>query len=306
MGHYRFNTLADPNPTTFTQVSDVFANGGIVEVNNQGYQPTNFTETVDGKITPFDGNVTLADGWQGYGTLINQSGERVGIAYDTNDYSQGERMWTMVNGQASLTTFDDNPRSLSDTGYVTGAKNDLSVGFLLTPSGSHTTFTIPGALYMDPTGVSTNGIVVGNYYVPAASGLGRDIKGFERTPDGQIKTLTVLAPEAANAPFPGTATVNAVNASGWIVGTFSDGVQQHGFLIDPKGQETQLDAPNAYNTYINTINDEGEIGGFYTNPGDTSAGHGFIADSPKAPIGPGTTLGDDNDHMLGKVVLKLS
>jgi hypothetical protein len=55
---------------------------------------------------------------------------------------------------------------------------------------------------------------------------------------------------------PGAASTFAlgINDAGQIVGSYSDGARDHGFLLDTDGSYTTLDAPGAIHTYAYGIN----------------------------------------------------
>jgi len=74
-------------------------------------------------------------------------------------------------------------------------------------------FDVPGAAGTSPSAINDSGVIVG-YYQTVNSSNEATFQGFERTPDGQIITLT----------YPGTAEDNnyarGINSAGLIVGTY--------------------------------------------------------------------------------------
>ena len=101
-----------------------------------------------------------------------------------------------------------------------------------------------------------------------------------------------------------------INGPGAIVGLYFDNVffSEHGFLRDPDGKFTTIDAPNAaQGTVAWSINPHGTIVGQYTDAGGVS--HGFVRtpdgkyatiDAPHAGTNPGqgTIAGDINQRGL--------
>jgi probable HAF family extracellular repeat protein len=74
-------------------------------------------------------------------------------------------------------------------------------------------------------------------------------------------------------PAGSTTIANAINASGQIVGTYSMGVREHGFL-DSNGAYTTVDDPLGTSlTSASGINASGQIVGFYA---DASGDHGLL------------------------------
>ncbi|MFL5237477.1 MAG: hypothetical protein ACJ8EL_07715, partial [Rhizomicrobium sp.] len=65
-----------------------------------------------------------------------------------------------------------------------------------------------------------------------------------------------------------------INADGTIAGYFGDGnFVNHGFLRAADGTLTTFDVPGAVSTVANSINDNGEIAGYYN---DNAGTHGFL------------------------------
>jgi len=89
-------------------------------------------------------------------------------------------------------------------------------------------FDVPGAAATWPSAINDAGVIVG-YYQTVNSSNEAIFQGFERTPDGQITTLT----------YPGTAEYNnyarGINAAGLIVGTYfnAGGDNQDTFTTEP-------------------------------------------------------------------------
>jgi len=65
-----------------------------------------------------------------------------------------------------------------------------------------------------------------------------------------------------------------INARGDIVGQYSAGGSNHGFLLDKEGSFTTIDVPGASSTSALGINPRGDIVGDYSAGGIS---HGFLA-----------------------------
>jgi hypothetical protein len=58
-------------------------------------------------------------------------------------------------------------------------------------------------------------------------------------------------------------SITAINSSGVVVGYFSDGKADHGFVLETRGVVTLLEAPHATSTIPNGINAKGQVTGLY-------------------------------------------
>jgi probable HAF family extracellular repeat protein len=137
-------------------------------------------------------------------------------------------------------------------------------GFQL-DNGSYTTLHVPGSTATWAYGINHSGQIVGYYYDAAGfHGFLLD-NGSYATLDlpGSVSPqyLAYYATELRPPPL-------GINNSGPIVGGYSDGSTNHGFLLD-HGSYTTLDTPGSTD-----INDAGQIVGSYTDAGGT---HGFLA-----------------------------
>jgi hypothetical protein len=112
---------------------------------------------------------------------------------------------------------------INPAGVVAGAANDSScrgnVGFVRTPDGKITTFSVPGGSSPTPVAINPAGAITGFSF-------GSEPSGFVRTPDGAIIQFGV--PSAA-LTWP-----TGINPAEAIIGFYYDasGVQ-HGFLRLP-------------------------------------------------------------------------
>jgi hypothetical protein len=66
-----------------------------------------------------------------------------------------------------------------------------------------------------------------------------------------------------DAPQATLTSITAINSSGVVVGYFSDGKADHGFVLDTQGVVTVLEAPHASSTIPNGINARGQVTGLY-------------------------------------------
>src|SRR5438477_7728797 len=84
--------------------------------------------------------------------------------------------------------------------------------------------------------------------------------------------------DVPGSSFP-SGTMNGLNDSGQIVGSYLDANGTHGFLLE-NGNYTLLDLPGSTSTYASGINASGQIVGYY----EDAAGHryGFLLDKDSA------------------------
>jgi len=138
---------------------------------------------------------------------------------------------------------------------IAPATRDLPAGF------STQTFIIPGtSSLVEPSGISSNGLVTGRYVdVNARS------RGFLRQTSGATLTFAV---DTAVDTFPG-----GVNSTGRTVGSWTDSTgRYHGFIRESNGSIASYDVPGASRTELFDINDAGVIVGRYTDASGTVQG----------------------------------
>lgn len=198
-------------------------------------------------------------------------------------------------GAGTTSNFGTFPRSINDTGAITGHYTDanrVSHGLLRTPQGDFIAFDVPGAgtaggsgFGTFPESINDAGSVTGRYI--DANGVNH---GFLRTPHGDIITFDV--PGAGTAAGSGFGTFpESINDAGAITGHYTDANSVwHGFLRTPRGNIMTFDAPNGHTvadslsgTFPDGINDAGSITGYF---GGTPMSHGFI----RTPAGDITTF----------------
>lgn len=141
-------------------------------------------------------------------------------------------------------------------------------------------------------GINTFGTITGVYITPDSVQ-----HGFVRLPGAKDKNILKFdSPGAGTQPWHGTVP-QAINIMGAVVGFYiNDANETHGFLRAWDGKITALDAPDAgtgsaidpatgsttfFGTFPETINDFGEIGGYYIDV--SGIYHGFVRD-PRGKI----------------------
>jgi uncharacterized membrane protein len=140
--------------------------------------------------------------------------------------------------------------------------SDVNHGFLRDTSGNITTIDYPGQGATGVAGISSSGVMVGNYSLIN----GAPIHGFLLS--GGVFT---------NIDLPGSTqtTVNGISPSGrFIVGTFKDAAGlEHGYVLSGGVYKT-IDFPGASYTFPSGVNNRGQIVGFDDAGGQT----GFLLD----------------------------
>ena len=113
--------------------------------------------------------------------------------------------------------------------------------------------------------------------IPALCVLGLVASSQAQGADATLSAFTYLngtftlihVPGAINVPgvpASGDVAVGGINNLGQIVGGFYDATgRPHGFL-DTNGVFTTINFPGAYSTFVEGINDSGEMAGYYTTP----------------------------------------
>lgn len=197
--------------------------------------PHGFLRFPDGRIIPFD-----APG-AGLGHGLNQGT----AAYSVNDFG-------VIAGQ-----FQD--------------PNYLYHGFVRRPDGSFTTFDANGA----GTGVNQGTLAFDINLEGATAGIYIDgsgiYHGFVRSPRGESTTSI----DPPNSVFTYVCEETCLNVRGAITGFYVDSNGQHGFLREPDGTITPIDAPGAVEgTTAASLNAEGTITGYLLDSNGT--GHGFV------------------------------
>ena len=197
---------------------------------------------------------------------INNAGQIVGSFSDatgTHGFLDTRGSFTTVNvpgatGQRGTTAYAINDRRQIVGAFSSTVEVATYSGFLKTGS-NFTTLNVPGARNTVATGINDAGQIVGQY----------DNAGY-------LYAKGVFTP--LNVGYVDIATINNV---GQIAGTFDDATGQHGFLLTGSDL-TIIDVPGASNTYVQGINDFGEVVGYW-NVNGVAGSHGFVAVSTPEP-----------------------
>ena len=177
--------------------------------------------------------------------------------------------------------------SINNQGVITGQFEDPNLvfhGFVRYADGTFATFDAPGAgtgAFQGTFGnsISQEGVISGNY-----TDANYVYHGFVRDQEGNITTFD--APGAgmnANASPQGTypCLETCTNSAGAITGFLYDaGYALHGFVRQPDGEITTVDAPRAatgafLGTVSGSINTEGTLAGYLVD--SNNAYHGFVS-----------------------------
>lgn len=177
--------------------------------------------------------------------------------------------------------------SLEISGFYVDA-NDVRHGFLRAANGTFTTLDVAGA-GAGPTqgtiagGLNGNGGIAG-FYVDASAvfhGFTRNAKGVIDAPINDPNATTVAGKKGA--AFGGT-LAHSFNTLGDVAGIYTDAnLVFHGFLIDPNGAFTNIDAPGAAaaglfrGTILTNMDGATDITGTYSDPNGVN--HGFVIPS---------------------------
>ena len=215
----------------------------------------------DGKFTSFDPpGSTFTQGFD-----INAAGDIVGFYTDADNIEHGFLLsggrFTAIDPPGSGAGFN-RAVGLNAKGEIVGvyAKGGVSYGFLLS-GGRFTDIVYPGATATVPCGITDQGEIVGRWNDAAGTrrgfrlsqgrfitfefpggqatltGFGRltnsgDIVGPYLDARGRTKGFLFSGGRYTSLDVPGSTATNAydINASGQIVGTYSDAAGTHGFV----------------------------------------------------------------------------
>jgi hypothetical protein len=134
-----------------------------------------------------------------------------------------------------------------------------------------TLFDVPGALNTHPEAVNDHGVIVGLYDVPQGT------RAFIREPDGSFQSFDY--PGLASPTTFGLGVNNRRDIVGFFLAPASrpSGAAAHGFLRRSDGVFTQIDYPDAADTFLHGINARGAmVGSFADTNGATRS---FIRES---------------------------
>jgi probable HAF family extracellular repeat protein len=218
---------------------------------------------------------------------INGPGQYVGNYQDTSGNTHG-----FISVGNTLQTFDlpsssvTSVNGISNNGKLVGVGPTDLVGFSFSngtftpvqaPTPPNPGFPPPSLVQTIPDGVNNAGDVVGTIFSTVLGPQGSRVDGF-LLHNGKYTLLDFPGPP--NTPSASHTEVLGINDNGVIVGTyFGIDQTQHGFIYQ-NGVFTTFDDPLAselpgFGTFVNGINDAGQITGGYTD--DTGNSFGFIA-----------------------------
>jgi hypothetical protein len=126
--------------------------------------------------------------------------------------------------------------------------------------------------YTGPTGIDSQGTVIG-HYIYYTDDIGTS-GGFYRLADGTIKTLAPPGRDCHSAGVCFDETPTAINASGTMTGSYLSGPYPSfsGFLRSSEGVYNVFDAPTSFETLPMAINAAGEVTGGYQSLGSSGVG----------------------------------
>jgi hypothetical protein len=238
----------------------------------------------DDKITTFNVKGAGTGKYQGtVGRSINRGGTIAGIYADASDNLHGY----VRAPDGKITPFDVPGAGkgfgqgtqvaaecgINPEGEIVGSyidSNNRWHGYVRSANGKKfTTIDGPGAVFTFIECVATNGTVVGVF-----QDTNNVYHGLLSTPP--YTNITEFDdPKAGTGGNQGT-TGYAINPAGTIVGIYTDASNvTHGFR-GSGGKFHTLDVPGASGTYPATINNKGEIPGFYFDFDKNNAAHGFL------------------------------
>jgi hypothetical protein len=248
--------------------------------------------------------------------------------------------FTVPGAESAFPTGIDNQGQIVGDFYV--CCSGKSLGFVRSPAGSLVTVRYPGSTLTRVTGINNRGSIVGyeerddpsNGHILSSDGFthtidqpvnalglplgsiaaglnrlgsvvgysvvdGANENAFLRDLSGHYTMINFVSP---NFPAPDTTQPMGMNDLGAIVGWFSNGNRQYGFIRYQDGSYGEIAPPVPFsNLTPRAINNYGVIVGVFVYPPAFSA-HGFIRDSfgvltPIDVSGAGSTnVSGINDH----------
>ena len=230
-------------------------------------------------------NGATAQGTLGLG--INFWGAIVGISRDKNDVRHGfvrtaDGVFVLFDPPAAGQGPGQGTRvnAINALGAVVGSyrdSNDIDHPYVRDPNGNFTTIDVPNLLGGNGGGINFSGTAVGNY----VDTTDLQYHGYLRSPRGAITKFD--PPGSLETDIPNS----AINDAGMITGDYlvctanGSSCAFNGFVRAPNGSIVTFSAPGAggdassfQGTFPQSINDRGEIVGYYLDGNDVS--HGFL------------------------------
>ena len=235
-----------------------------------------------GVFTTFD-----SPGWRTAPNSINASGQVAGSYYSGMDshgfvYSGGEFTTLDVPG-AKLGSWGWGTQvsSINDGGQVAGSYADSSGkthGFVES-GGVFTTLDVPWS----PDTMASPWSWSPNTMANSINASGQVAGSYNATSYGYLHGFVYSGGMFTILNVPGSfeTIATGINASAQVAGSYQDASGWHGFVYS-SGEFTTLDAP-AESRYVNSssINDSGQVVGYYTDAYNHY--HGFIASAAPVP-----------------------
>jgi probable HAF family extracellular repeat protein len=197
-------------------------------------------------------------------TALNNDGDTAGFWVNAQGTNEGFIRW---NGVYASYTDPNTPKGAGSVNQILGINDSgIAVGFWVNKQGNSRAFSLDQA-----TGVFTPIIVPGTSWAATGINNNGDIVGFSTGSKGATSSWLMHNGQLVSFQYPGGSDTQAfgVNDSDEIVGTYLNhsGVQ-HGFVLtDPLGPTSHwqtVDDPNGIgDTFINGLNDAGDLVGFY-------------------------------------------
>ena len=203
--------------------------------------------------------------------------------------------------------------AINDRGDVAGTYANVmagvAYGFLLTRTGTFTSFVLPGSFNFSAAYIFTVARItgadeiIGTFY--DTNGVAH---GFIRSADGEIKRVD--PPGAVSQANHGT-SLNDINSGGTIVGSAYTSSGNQSFSLAPDGSFTVFDPPGTgpSGSSAHGINSAGIIVGTYTDT--SSVQHGYmrnldgtftVLDDPNAGQTPGTGTSAGRINDTGQII----
>lgn len=282
--HYHFRTINNANDPTFNQLLGINDKGkiaGYFGSGAQGHPNKGYTVTPPYGQLRFR-NQNFPGSKQTQVTGLNTNAIQVGF-YSTTNTASGVNDnfgFYSINGKHfHEVSFPTSHPASPPVDQLLGVNNQgLAVGFYMDSKGnshgylynintgkySRESLPIPGATNVTPTGINDPASVTGFY----TNSKGKTV-GF---------LLRKASPHLFVINFPGSKSTTpfGVNKFGVVVGVYTKGSSSFGFTWSRgHGFQTINDPHGVGQTFVNGINSEGDLVGFYTaKNGNTD---GFLA-----------------------------
>ena len=210
---------------------------------------------------------------QSWAYSINRHGDVAGAYVDADGHYHGY-LYNHTDGSVSTIDypggFDSQAYGVNDDGQIIGVYNDDAGNghsFLL-KSGSFSSLDLAGGIQTVPLSINDHGEIVGEY-VTAADTIGY---GYLEGPAGNVRFVTAPGSQPQETYF------ISINNHNRILGQYVDADGNYQNFIRWGNHYQSFDLPSSYAaSYVSaqTINDSGEIVGYYLDADNVA--HGFVA-----------------------------